>query len=109
VRGRRRGEVGRRASRRVRDCRDSIGVTSQLRRGRPKQPSWAGYSTTGTSNVAGAIAASFQSGKDSVTLALPLPASGGTRTWNQNRRAHSQYLSVTFATMALSTEILPAN
>jgi len=39
-----------------------------------------GVSSTGTSNVAGATLPSFQPGNDSVTLALPLPASAGTRT-----------------------------
>lgn len=36
--------------------------------------------TIGTSNVAGATLLCFQSGKDRVILAIPLPASFGTRT-----------------------------
>jgi hypothetical protein len=41
---------------------------------------FASGSTIGTSNVAGATWPSFQSANENVTLALPLPASSGTRT-----------------------------
>jgi hypothetical protein len=44
-------------------------------------PSAFGYgSTIGTSNAAGATLPFFQSGNDTVTFALPLPASSGTPT-----------------------------
>src|SRR6266568_8465107 len=62
-----------------------------------------------TSMTDGVTLPAFQSGKDSVILALPLPASLGTRTEPQKRTLHSQCRTLARAMIGLAAGSFPGN
>jgi hypothetical protein len=59
--------------------------------------------------VDGFASRTFQAAKDTVTLALPLPASSGTRTGPWKRAAQQRSLSVYFASTGLPPGSLAGN